>query len=324
MSSQSLLDRRGSKASAVGRLGRVELMVDVLNALGQSSSSRCQFALLNQEVSAVKFKPNTAFLVMAFAAACAACDDRRPTLTGPSPTAAPPAVAGVSSVTGTVLSTVYRPLRGARVEVTSGPTTGLSTVADDNGRFQLAGSFDATSRFRATHDGYAQATEPLPLNCQACNLSMFLESLEPPVDIAGMYSATFVADSTCSALPAEARTRSYHAVIAKSGLRFEVVLSGATFLGPYSRFLILVAGSDLKAFIGNQHGTPGIVEEVTPNTSVTFDGVFTATVSNTETIAGEFAGTIDHCVRGPSNSCGAALASCDSIAHRLTLTRSRR
>lgn len=269
------------------------------------------------------FKPNTAFLVMAVAAACAACDDRHATVTRPSP-----AVAAVSSVTGTVLSTAYRPVGSARVEVTSGPTTGLSTGADDNGRFQLSGSFDATSRFRATHEGYAEATGPLPLNCQICNLSVFLESLEPPVDIAGTYSATFVADSTCSALPAEARTRSYHAVIAKSGSRFEVVLTGATFIGPYSRFLILVAGSDLKAFIGDQHGTPGIVEKIALNTFVTFDGVFAATVSSTESIAGAFAGAIDHCVLGPSNSCevGGAPArpSCDSIAHRLTLTRSPR
>lgn len=273
------------------------------------------------------FKPNTAFLVMAVAAACAACDDRHATVTRPSPTAAPPAVAAVSSVTGTVLSTVYRPLRGARVEVTSGPTTGLSTVADDNGRCQLSGSFDATSRFRATHEGYAEATEPLPLNCQTCNLSIFLESLEPPVDIAGTYSATLVADSACSALPAEARTRSYHAVVARSGLRFEVVLSGATFIAPYSRFLILVAGRHLKAFIGDQHSTPGIVEKVDPATLVTFDGVFSATVSSTESIAGALAGAIDHCVLEPSNSCSgwvASRAGCDSIAHRLTLTRSPR
>ena len=61
---------------------------------------------------------------------------------------------------------------------------------------------------------------------------------------------------------------------------------------------IVVAGSDLRASIGDQHSTPGIVEEVTPNTSVTFDGVFAATVSNTETIAGAFAGRIDHAFAG--------------------------
>jgi hypothetical protein len=147
-------------------------------------------------------------------------------------------------------------------------------------------------------------------------VSIFLESLEPPVDIAARYSATFVADSACSALPAEARTRSYQAVIIKSGSRFEVVLSGATFIAPYSRFLIVVAGSDLMASIGDQHGTPGIVEEIAPNTSVTFDGVFRATVSSTEAIAGSFAGAIDHC---SGSRCSGG---CHSLAHRLNLTRS--
>jgi hypothetical protein len=273
----------------------------------------------------VKFKPITTFVVMAIATACAACDDRHARFTGPSPSDGPPAA--VNSVTGTVLNRAYRPLGSARVEVTSGLSTGLSTVAGDNGRFQLFGSFDATSRFRATYDGYAEATEPLPLGCQACHLSIVLESLEPPVDIAGMYSATFVADSTCSALPAEARTRSYDAVIAKSGSQFEVVLSGATFIAPYSGFVILAAGGDLKAFIGDQHSIPGIVEKIDPNTFVTFDGVFAATVSSTETIVGAFAGSIDHCVNGPSNSCSIGPATrgrCDSLAHRLTLTRSLR
>ena len=118
---------------------------------------------------------------------------------------------------GTVRDTAYRALPGARVEVIDGPQAGLSAIADSTGEFSLTGVFNETTRFRATKEGHVPNTRTLQPFCAPCNpnwwIGFTLEEVDPPVNVAGGYDMTFIADSACAALPNEFRTRTYTVTI---------------------------------------------------------------------------------------------------------------
>jgi len=156
------------------------------------------------------------------------------------------------------------------------------------------------------------------------------------VEIAGEYSLTFVADSTCTDIPAELRTRTYTATITPvsdshyaPNTSFQATIGGARFLKGYESFWIGIAG-DLVAFALQWEG-PALVEEVAPNTYIGFDGRAEAYVgtSRVSTLSAFFQGLVDYCAlkspMGPYYDCSAALAparaECDSKNHQLILTR---
>jgi hypothetical protein len=161
--------------------------------------------------------------------------------------------------------------------------------------------------------------------------------LAPAVDIAGDYTLTFIADSTCTALPSELRTRTYVATITPrsspdsdlpANTEFDVTVSGAPFLGNYNHLQLNVAGNFLFVFIGGDE--PGLVELVAANTYFRIGGRGTASVG---TPVSTFSttlqnGSADYCVlpsaMGSIYSCpGQATAHvrCESENHRLILTR---
>jgi hypothetical protein len=163
-----------------------------------------------------------------------------------------------------------------------------------------------------------------------------LAALTPPVNMAGDYTLTFVADSACTDLPNELRTRTYGATImpaagqnAPVNTSFNVALGGASFLADYTSFPIGVAGDFVRFLFG--HDGPGIVEQVAPNAYLEFDGLAEATVgpSPVSTISTSFDGSINYCaLRSPLGSypdCipsqAVAHAECHSKNHWLTLTR---
>ena len=164
--------------------------------------------------------------------------------------------------------------------------------------------------------------------------------LAPAVDIAGDYTLTFIADSTCTALPNELRTRTYVATITPSSspntdlpnlpanTAFDVTVSGAPFLENYNRGLLYVAGDHLAMWIGDVE--PGLVELVAANTYFGIGPVgATASVGTpVSTISTSLNGWMDYCVlpsaMGSSYSCGpkaTAHARCQSKNHQLILTR---
>ena len=118
---------------------------------------------------------------------------------------------------GTVSDTAFRDLPGARVEILNGPNAGMSTTVDARGEFSLTGRFDETTQFRATSEGHVAAVRTLQPFCVRCNptwwINFTLDVLDPPVNVAGTYTLTIVADSSCTMLPSDARSRTFTATI---------------------------------------------------------------------------------------------------------------
>ena len=253
---------------------------------------------------------------------------------GPPPAPQPTAV----RVDGWVYDSAFRILAGASVEILDGPQAGTRTTADARGHFSMTGTVDDTTRFRATMEGHLASIGSLSSSCASCSaryIYFYLAVNASPVNMAGDYTLTFVADA-CINLPSELQTRTYGATIAPGSNShspadtfYTVTVSGALFAANYGSFSIGVAG-DLVAFELRGEG-PTLIEQVAENTYLGFDGraearVETATVS---TISAFFSGSINYCALpapmgqywGCNPAHAVAHAECQSTTHRLILTR---
>lgn len=304
---------------------------------------------------------NAIVLVMATSALCG-CG---PAATMSSPVAASPvrapetqaATSGGWTISGSVLDTGYRGLAGARVEVLDGPDAGLSATTGVDGQFALTGRFDRSTKFRASQAGHA--TQTMTWNCSVavCDdypapraarpwLLFFLDVPVPPVDIAGAYYLTFTADTSCTDLPDELRSRTYAARIERGRMSrfnpidttFLVTIEDVPVLGTFREFEIGVAGRYLGFFLHGGHDPP-VVEQLASTTFLAYSGSGSATVGAgpASTISAQFEGWIEYCVMqtsmGPYYNCGTnnsgepipgasiTRSHCDSKNHRLTLTR---
>jgi hypothetical protein len=231
----------------------------------------------------------------------------------PSPAVSPPTppLNAGGLVKGSVSDTAFRHLDGALVEVVDGPQAGMSTIADANGSFSFSGTFDDATRFRATKDGHLAATQASRtfLNLPNRYVTFSLEVLAPPVNMAGDYTLTFIADSACVGLPDDVRTRTYTATITPwSSTSFNVALSGAAFLPSRDNFPIGVAG-DYVAF---WFADPAIVERIAANKQIELYGSAGASVgrSGVSTIAVSWDGEFEY-----------SQIECESKNHQLILTR---
>jgi hypothetical protein len=302
---------------------------------------------LYARLSAQRFMYHPVLLVvlLVLAAAVVGCqgsDSSSPVSPSPvapaAPQAAPLPTGTHIQAAGSVSDTAFRPLAGARVEAIDGPGAGASGNADAMGRFSLTGAFDDTTQFRATQEGHIAGTRTLAPRCATCGpvraLYFFLAVPLPPVSVAGDYTLTFAADSTCTDLPNEVRTRTYPATLTvasppsiPANAWITVTLSGVSFLSHYDTFLIGIAG-DYLAFNLEESEGPYLVEELAPNTYVAIGGLASATVGpGASTISTSFEGSIEYCQQSsPMVSfyrCApaGARARCASNNHRLTLTR---
>ena len=257
----------------------------------------------------------------------------------------------VADIFGYVLDTGYKAVAGARIEALDGPDAGASATADTTGQFTLSGTFDSATRFRATKDGYVAATQTwncsVGAGCSATGARPWLgfylaSSVAPPVNIAGDYTVTFIADSACVDLPSEVRTRTYAATITPTSSpssSFTLTASGAAFLANLNNFPIGVIENYVDLWLHGGHD-PAVVEQLAPNTYLAFSGNATASVgmSPVSTISMPFHGWIDYCVLqtpmgaiyncGTSNTTGEPIpglatryAHCESRNHQLILTR---
>jgi len=248
-------------------------------------------------------------------------------------------VIDASRVGGVAYDSAFRVLGGAVVEVVDGPQAGLSIIADAKGRFSLSGTFDDDTRFRAAKEGYVAETQRRSSQCVTCNPNYFvyfnLATLAPPVNLAGNYTLTFVADSSCKQLPPEVRTRSYEATVTPipksrypDNTYFELTVGGAPFFTNYKTVPLHVAGDYFAVELGDFHGQPGLVEQVAETTYLAFSGSAPVSVgsSTLSSISVPFEGLIDYCVlpaaMGSRYSCVPvsvdARAQCQSTRHRLT------
>src|SRR5678815_3248865 len=121
-----------------------------------------------------------------------------------------------------------------------------------------------------------------------------------PVNLAGDYTLTLVADGACAQLPDEARTRTYAATVTQEpnsiyrpdNTAFSVALSGSEFVDSRRGFSIGVAGNDVGIWVSD----PRIVERLGANTYLAIEGEARATASApVSTIQAAFAGAIEYC-----------------------------
>jgi hypothetical protein len=238
-------------------------------------------------------------------------------------------------VAGIVYDAAWRPLPGARVEAADGPGAGASAIADARGEFRLTGEFDAATHFRAATEGYVASTTTLPPPCASCRPNWWiffsLASVVPPVNLAGDYTLSIVAGA-CPTLPDALRSRTYDATITlapdPTRARFNVAVHGSLVEG-YRTFQIGVVGNYGGGYLGDGHGTPGLVEQIGRNSYFTVAGEIGVAVTETTIAATLRDGVVEQCDLtsdwGSRYSCSQSGAvshvSCGSPAHRLTLTR---
>jgi hypothetical protein len=268
--------------------------------------------------------------------------------TSPSSTLVQPQVLAPQAVPlqlrGFVMDTAFRPVPGARIEVVDGASAGTSVIAGNDGAFVLSGMFHGATQFRAVKEGHEPRTQPWncavavclgPNNAQPW-LGFYLTVLEPTVNIAGEYTLTFTADSTCADLPEIARSRSYGVTVTAQPADgrtaipgFEVKANGGRFLSTLDGFSIGAAANRLSFWLHARHD-PTIVEDLGNNTYLAFSGVAETTASRDalSPITAAFDGWIEHLVlatplTGPwyYPQPPASTSMCDSSNHRVTLTR---
>jgi Carboxypeptidase regulatory-like domain len=216
----------------------------------------------------------------------------------PTPPPAPP------RVNGDVYDTASRRVAGATVEILDGPQAGASATTDDAGRFLFMGSFDDTVRFRVSKPGHVSKTQTSRVPCELCQryIGFQLELELAPIDVSGRYTLSFTADSAaCAGIPAIARSRSYNATVARHPTVpwvFDVSISDLSVLHGYEweGMSISVAGNYVTMFVGNLHGSSGLIEQVSPDAYVGFDGESGASVETSfSTVSMPFDGVIQYC-----------------------------
>jgi hypothetical protein len=263
------------------------------------------------------------------ALAVSACDGTRAVPTGPSqsPSPGPPPPASsraiwgtVYAIWGTVYDTAFRPLAGATIEVLDGPQAGAKATTASNGEYELSGTFEPTTRFRAASDGYLPYTVVHPHGYH----DFYLVSSTPPVSISGEYEMTFVVDPDCVGIPDSVRTRSYRAFVTPAswervpaGMVFNLTLDGVS---PLDNPSIGVAG-DAVGFRLFNDGYPFIVEQLERNLYLTITGwaLVPAWSSEGPLISVAFDGWISALNGPPLQS--VVIGNCRSERHRLLIRR---
>jgi hypothetical protein len=152
--------------------------------------------------------------------------------------------------------------------------------------------------------------------------------LAQPVNIAGTYTFTFVADGTCAGVPDAVRTRTYTATVTPhpaartANTSYHVALGGAAFVDGFDGFPIGVAGDYVAFSLHGGHDAP-VVEQVATDSYVAISGIAAASVgtSPVTTISVDFEGWVEHWTRPPVPGSNLASAHCESAAHRLVMTR---
>jgi hypothetical protein len=232
------------------------------------------------------------------------------------------------SLSGEVYDIAGRPLGGTRIEVIDGPRAGAATTTDESGRFSMPGTFTGMIRVTASKEGYLSVTKSFS---EVVQHVFSLEPLGPPADIAGEYTLRLTADSACTSLPQEARTRSFTAAIVPSGRsRFVANLRDASFFarcagGPVpascvDQFSIGMVGDYAGVYVG-------IIEQLAETTYLLVDGEAQGSFDHAGFTA-PLKGSVVYCPSEPvvidqgTWACvPRSAASCDSANHRLTLVR---
>jgi hypothetical protein len=166
-------------------------------------------------------------------------------------------------------------------------------MTDDHGHFTLSGTFTGSFRLAASKDGYLTATKTWtppwtgPGGPAQGSVQFHLELPVPSAAIHGTYTLTTTADSTCTNLPAEARSRTYTAQIDPGpAVGFVATLTGARFF----RFEPCQWGQSSPEACTHNHitlgtaaedvgGYTGFIERLNDTSYLMFDGVIAGSTS---------------------------------------------
>jgi hypothetical protein len=253
----------------------------------------------------------------------------------------PTSASGNASISGVVYDHALRQLAGAKVEVIDRGPGDISTITDATGRFALSGPFLGATRLRASMEGHVSATA-------TANPSRWIEfhlaSRAAVESIAGTYTLTVTADASCGSLPEELRTRTHTATVTFNSvwqlatLNFDVWISGPEFLEGFDsseRFGVELTDDEARFWLGDSHGQPAFVEQLSATTYLAIGGKSsTPVVPGSSSIATSMDGYIEYCVmksrtdipvEGYLYHCAPdkalARARCESNNHRLNWDR---
>jgi len=226
---------------------------------------------------------------------------------GTAPSAASPAPSGTTQIQldGYVYDTGFRPIGGATVEVLDGPQAGTVLTSQADGHFSGVGVFNGVT-MRATKSGYAPDTKAVRLTTGGGWIYFDLISLTPPVTIASNYTLTIAADSSCTSLPEELRTRTYSTTVTPganvnvpTNMSFGGYVTDAQMAPSGNGFFIGVSG-DYIGFSTNGEG-PSLVEDLGNNRYLAYaiDARFPGVVPGASTMSASFTGTIEYCELPP-------------------------
>jgi hypothetical protein len=292
-------------------------------------------------VSHMHYSTCAFMLLMTFAAGCSE-KGRTFVPTAPSATPPPAPPTNVSVMRGVVLDPAFRSLRGAIVEVVDGPSAHSVATVADNGLVLITGTFDRTTRFRATADGHESVIQTCAEPCTSTTslwINFYLRPLgTPAVDLSGDYTLTVAASASCATLPAESRSRVHRATLAprtRPGtadvLGFTVSVHSAGMLEFARAAYVGVAGNFVRGYWASGEGEqPGLIEALGDNRYVAYIGSAEATLTSTPGTSVElsFSGTVEYLVlRSPPSStlipAGqiASRETCTAADHRLVFTR---
>lgn len=273
-------------------------------------------------------------VVLLFSVACG--DGKSPVQPTPPPIAPTPEV---FSLSGSVRDTASRPLGGARVEVIDGQRASVVTTTDETGRFSMPGTFTGTVTITVSKDGYVPETATVPIpppnrplppplpagEVRRWDMSFSLQPHGPSANMAGEYTLTLTADSACTNLPDEARTRTYTATIVP-GYR------STTFVGRLSdaRIVSSLFSPYVAIGIAGDFANMSVrfVERLGETTYLAIDGGAAASFGPSG-ITAPFNSYFLHCPTEPAWApgeywwCGAAVqgVECNSANNQLTLIR---
>jgi hypothetical protein len=216
---------------------------------------------------------------------------------------------------------------GARVEVTAGIGRGLVATTSFGGYVLMGVAGEV--EIRVTRNGFQEQRQNLLVTThQTLNFDLVLS--QPRADVAGTYTLRITADGACSAaLPEEARSRNYVAVVTQNGPRVRVVLEGAKFF----RFGTgTIRNSFDGSFDANQlrfliapvvgyyyYYEPNVTEELSPDLFFQFSGLATATTTSAS-ITGTLNGRVET-LRARLPGLLETASYCASSRHQFVLTR---
>jgi len=240
-----------------------------------------------------------------------------------------------SDAQGVVSDVFGLPLAGVRVEATSGPAAGQFVMTGEDGRFLLGGAARGNYvSLRMTRVGFD--TE-LILYYPGTDPQVKLWPVFEPRPDEGAYTFSVTADSGCTALPAELRTRTYTGAIGRTGNPlaspqwFTIGLGGAEFYPTQRVMYGSTTAGDVALFVGSWEAVltwledDPIVERVGSESYLSVLGRARGTgVFDSTSVTTDLDGTISYCARDAGNQvffqCAVPEVSCTSTRHRLTVS----